>query len=157
MVDLAAVYQETQTQSDRGPVKTDVARIILQNIKVLIVGNKYNPVYQENPAGVIEGEPGQKPITFAVRPRDAAIIHHVSAGRTSFRLLLKNTEDKDLLTTMGYSRNRLEDETRNLLKPTASGAAGDTTPAEKTENKVVQVWKAGVQAPDQNFTEVVRP
>jgi Flp pilus assembly protein CpaB len=158
MVDLAAVYPQALTAAGRGrgQQSTDMARIILQNIKVLIVGNKYNPVYQENPAGVIEGELTQKPVTFAVLPVDAAKIHHVAQNRSTFRMLLKNSEDKDLLETEGYSRQRLEQETRDILKPKAPEEGPTKKAVEVTEVKVVEVYKGCSKANDETFRVTVK-
>ena len=157
IVDLVAVYNRTIPGGGPGgrDLTTQTARIILQNIRVLIVGNRYNPVAGENPLGVIEGDLSQKPITFAVNPKDAAIIHHiVQMGGSSFRILLKHSEDQQMLSTDGFSFLRLQDETRKIVKRSDPNSA--TKEEFKTVQHTIEQFKGKRRMPDEVFEERVR-
>ncbi len=109
IVDLSAVYD---VQVGRKRIK--VAKIILQNIKILIVGKKYNPVLESAKATEITGSLHKLPVTFAVTPKDAAIIHHVTqkrgfGGKPSFRILLKNPEDTQIVQTEGFTSEQFNE------------------------------------------------
>jgi len=157
VVDLAATFPvPLKTSGKRG--STSMSRIILQNIKVLIVGNKYNPVYKENPAGFIEGDLGNKPITFAVAPEDAAIIHHIALqGKSSFRIVLKNTEDKETVATDGFSLYQLEEETRRIVDNAEADSDAPKEGEKPTETRhyAIEVYEGGKKVRDEHFQETI--
>jgi pilus assembly protein CpaB len=119
IIDLIAVYNKSvNTTSSGRPRNTKEAKLRLQNIKVLIVGSKYNPVTSENQGKSIQGSDKNKTITLAVHPKEALQIHHIvqRASGASFRILLKNCEDRQIVHTDGFNDFEMEDETLKLLR-----------------------------------------
>lgn len=157
-IDLAVMYDRVLPGA-AGSSSTKICRVILQNIRVLIVGNKYNPLASDNPTGNIVGDLGAKPITFAVTPHDAALIHHVvQQGKSSFRILLKNPEDQDVVDTTGYSVRQLEDDTRTALLAMDSGGApgpDGKEPEFQRVTRIVEVYRGAAKARDESFEELI--
>lgn len=156
VVDLVAVYNRVIPGGGPGgrDLTTQTARIIRENLRVLIVGNKYNPVAGENSVGFIEGDLSNKPITFAVTPRDAAIIHHVvQMGASSFRILLKNSEDNQSLNTDGFSFIQLQERTRKLVRQ--ASPSNDEEQEFKFVQHTIETIKGKRRMPDEVFEEKV--
>ena len=117
IVDLIAVYNKNvNVTNDRRSKKSKEAKLKLQNLKVLIVGSKYNPVAHENKSKAIKGDLKKKAITLAVSPKEAVQITHIvqKAAGASFRIALKNSEDLQIVNTEGFSDLKLQDETLRL-------------------------------------------
>ncbi len=156
LVDLIAVYKhEVPGSGSRGrAASTQIARIIHQNVRVLIVGSRYNPIASQNPTASIKGDLGSKPITFAVTPHDAAFIHHiVQQGRASFRILLKNSEDQQILESEGYSVAELQNEVRTIVRASDPRVKNNITT--KKVQHIIEVLSGRKRMPDQMFEEIV--
>jgi Flp pilus assembly protein CpaB len=162
VVDLIAVYnKDINVTNSRRAKKSKEAKLKLQNLKVLIVGSKYNPVATENKSKKITGNLKKKAITLAVTPKEAVQIHHIvqkSAG-TSFRIALKNSEDLHIVSTEGYSDHKMEDETVKIMRESKgleAVEAVDSEQAYKTRQHNVERWSGTRQLQTETFTEQVK-
>lgn len=161
IVDLIAVYSKAiNTSSSQRAKRTKEAKLRLQNLKVLIVGSKYNPVTSENQGKSIHGDLAKKAITLAVHPKEALQIHHIvqKASGSSFRILLKNGEDRQIVRTEGFNDFEMEDETLKLLRnqngQTDLESTGDEDEdAYTTVQYNVERWSGTRQLQTESFTE----
>lgn len=100
IVDILTVYHDPRHGRR-------VSKMLLQNIKVLAVGNLIEDRLEASESSQITGSRRKTNVVLLVKPSEATTIKHLASIKAQYRLILKNPRDKAPIRTPGFTEAEL--------------------------------------------------